>query len=481
MQTPFFPAWRARLSPLKAVLQKARSEPLPSPHHLFASALPENALWPSGHGAHSRQRVFTLGLTFWAFLSQVLSPGTSCREVVRQVQSLRTLHGKEGPGSPSSAYCQARLRLPLNRLWRILGFTVQNLRRKAGHDLGWFGREVKVVDGSSCTLPDTLSNQKAFPQPREQEPGLGFPLMKFVGLFSLHTGALLSAATGSLHQSELFLFRKIWNFLKSGDVLVADRLFSDFGTITALWQRGVDSVFRLHQARARALDFRQGDFLGKNDRLVQWFKPAQRPRTIQQRLWARLPQDIYLRLIRFKVEQKGFRTREIILVTTLLDPRVYPAEEIARLYLKRWSVELFFRDIKSMLKMEHLRGQSPAMVERELVMHLIAYNLIRTVMWEALRRHDVPLERLSFKGSLDAVRQYSAVLARAKSEGKAAALVRDLLKTLASDLVPLRPGRREPRALKRRPKPYALLTKHRHHFKEIPHKNKYSKKTNPLS
>lgn len=479
MHTPFFPAWRPRLNPLKPVLQKVRSQPLPALQHLFACGLPPEALDQQSQGAHSRERVFTLALTFWGFLAQILNPGASCREVVRQVQSLFCLAGKGDIDAQSSAYCQARARLPLGRLWQIFGGTAQHLRRKAARQLGWFGHEVKVVDGSSATLPDTLANQAAFPQPSTQKPGCGFPILRFVGLFSLTTGSLLAAATGNIHKAELFLFRKIWHYLKAGDVLLADRHFSDYGTIAALWRRGVDSVLRLHQARPR--DFRRGLWLGPGDRLVTWTKPKQRALTIPQKLWALLPDEITLRLVQVRCAHKGFRTRELVLVTTLLDPEKYPAKELARLYMRRWEVELFFRDIKTMMRMEHLRCQSPAMVQREFVMHLIAYNLIRTVMWQAARRHDVPLDRISFKGSVDAVRQYSAALSRARTQRKADELVRDLLATLAADLVPHRPNRREPRALKRRPKPYSLLTKHRSTFKEIPHRGKYRKTTPPQS
>src|SRR5688572_2215696 len=192
MHTPFFPAWRPRLSPLKPVLQKVRSQPLPALQHLFASALPPEVLAQQAQGTHSRQGVFTLALTFWGFLAQVLSPGTACREVVRQVQSLFTLAGKGEIDEQTSAYCQARSRLPLARLWQIFGGTVQHLRRKAAGHLLWLGHEVKVVDGSSATLPDTAANQAAFPQQKSQKPGCGFPIMRFVGLFSLTTGALLA-------------------------------------------------------------------------------------------------------------------------------------------------------------------------------------------------------------------------------------------------------------------------------------------------
>jgi len=192
-------------------------------------------------------------------------------------------------------------------------------------------------------------------------------------------------------------------------------------------------------------------------------------------MWASLPAELTLRMIRVRCAAKGFRTRELILVTTLLDPEKYPAQEIAQLYLQRWSIELFFRDIKTLLKMEHLRCQSPHMVQKEFLMHMIGYNLIRAVMVETVRKHDVALERLSFKGSVDSVRQYSLAIARAKTKNKAAELVKELLRVLANDLVPYRPNRREPRAIKRRPKPFPLLTRPREQFKEIPHRSQYRK------
>ena len=258
-------------------------------------------------------------------------------------------------------------------------------------------------------------------------------------------------------------------------MLLADRHFSDYGTLAHLWNQMVDVVVRMNQARPK--DFRRGLYLGAGDRLITWQKPAQRTRTIGRRLWASLPVELTLRMIRVRCAAKGFRTRELILVTTLLDPEKYPAHQIAQLYLQRWNIELFFRDIKTMLKMEHLRCQSPAMVQKEFFMHLIGYNLIRAVMLETVRRHDVPLERLSFKGCVDAVRQYSLALAQARTKKRAAQLERELLRVLAHDLVPYRPNRQEPRAMKRRPKPFPLLTRPRNLFREIPHRSRYRKKT----
>jgi len=472
--TPFFPAWRPRLGPLKAAVQDLSSRPLPYLRDLFGCWIPEQALQQQKRGLNSRERVFSLQLTFWAFLSQILNPGASCREVLRQILALFCLHQqKDSLDEQTSAYCQARQRLALGRLQQILGQIAQNVRRRCPKARLWFGREVKAVDGSSATMPDTPKNQKVFPQQRAQKPGCGFPIMKFVGLFSMTTGCLLSVVTGSYYVAELSLFRKLWHYLKPGDVLLADRHFSDYGTLAYLWKECIDCVVRMNQARPK--DFRKGLYLGPEDRLITWQKPRQRARTITPKIWATLAEELTLRMIRVRCSAKGFRTRELIIVTTLLDPEKYPAAEIAKLYLQRWSIELFFRDIKTMLKMEHLRCKSPEMVQKELFMHLIGYNLIRAVMVETVRKHDVPLERLSFKGSVDSVRQYSLAISKARTKRKAAELVKELLRVLASDLVPERPNRKEPRAVKRRPKPFPLLTKPRKQYKEIPHRSSYRK------
>jgi len=389
------------------------------------------------------------------------------------VLALFCLCQKDPADEQTGGYCQARQRLPLHRLRQILGQVAENTRRRCPKGRLWFGREVKVVDGSTVTMPDTAQNQKAFPQQRAQKPGCGFPIMRFVGLFSITTGCLLTAVTGNYYCAELGLFRQLWHYLKRGDILLGDRHFSDYGTLAWLWMQCVDCVIRMNQARLA--DFRRGAYLGHWDRLVTWNKPAQRTRTIGSRLWALLLPQLTLRMIRVRCSAKGFRTRELVLITTLLDPEKYPALEIAQLYLQRWNVELFFRDIKTMLHMDHLRCQTPAMVQKEFFMHMIGYNLIRAAMVETVRKHNVPLERLSFKGSVDSVRQFSIAISKAKTKTRAATLVRELLRVLAGDLVRLRPNRKEPRAIKRRPKPFPLLTKPRKQYKEIPHRSRYQK------
>jgi hypothetical protein len=223
------------------------------------------------------------------------------------------------------------------------------------------------------------------------------------------------------------------------------------------------------------VDFRKAQRLAKNDGLFVWTRGYEQSGLSTARQWQQMPTQILVRIIRFTATIRGFRNRRVTLVTTLLDPQLYPAGQIIALYGRRWSLELCFRDLKTMMGMESLRCQSPEMAQKELLAYLVAHNLIRCVMAEAVARYQVPLERISFKGSLDALRQYSAAMAQAPNRRLRRALWEDLLLNLARDLVPLRPNRREPRAVKRRPKAYPLLNQPRRRFIEISHRSRYWK------
>jgi len=235
----------------------------------------------------------------------------------------------------------------------------------------------------------------------------------------------------------------------------------------------MDAVFRV-RGRLRS-DFRRGRRLSKNERLVTWSKSPQRPRTIGHREWKTLPDQLTLRLVRCLLDIPGFRTRRVTLVTTLLDRDSFPAAALSRLYLRRWTMELSLRHLKSTLQMDHLSCQNPNNLEREIRLHFLVHNLIRRLMLQAARQHHVRLERVSFAGSLAAARRYAEALLHARSKRQRALLRDELLRVIAFDLVPDRPGRREPRAVKRRPKPYPRLMKHRRHFREISHQNRYYK------
>ena len=472
MHTPFFPQFRARLANLGRRVQQIRQHSLLQLDLLLAPLLPPGLLSQADEGPNSRQRVYTVRRTFFGFLFQVLKPDCSCREVVRQILALCALHAEDSSSPGTSAYCQARLRLP----WDILPRLRCALAARADQAAQlWKNLRVKVIDGTGVSLPDTQKNQRAYPQSAEQKPGCGFPLLKLVGVFSLASGALLDYAKGNKHQHELGLLQRLLDTFKAGDLVLGDRGFNSFALMALLWLRNVHCLFRLHHARRR--DFRQGKCLGQHDRLLVWSKPCnwQRPRFIPKRLWQRLPKELSVRMIRFTLAVPGYRTQSVILITTLLDPVLYPAAELAELYARRWRIELWFRDIKTSMGMETLRCLSPKMVHKELEMFFIAYNAIRCLMAQAAQTHGVAIERLSFKGTVDSVRQFSAAIAQARSRKNKNRLIARLLELIAADQIPERPGRREPRAVKRRPKPFQKLNRPRHLMKEMLHRSKYRK------
>jgi len=243
--------------------------------------------------------------------------------------------------------------------------------------------------------------------------------------------------------------------------------------LALLLRLGVASLFRLHQRRPA--DLRRGQRLGKNDRLFTWLKPSQKPRWLPQSWWKQIPAQLTVRVIRFKLACSGYRPKSVTLVTTLLDAQKYPASDIAQLYARRWKIELWFRDIKTSMGMEVLRCKSPQLLHKEREMFFIAYNLIRCLIAQAGVINDVELDRLSFKGTVDSVRQFSLAIAQARSKKMQKQLIAELLEVIARDQVPERPDRREPRAVKRRPKAYQLLNRPRHAMKEISHRSKYRK------
>lgn len=343
-------------------------------------------------------------------------------------------------------------------LLRVLDFVAGRL---AGVEPGACGRTL-LVDGTTVVLPDTPENQRRYPQSRSQKPGCGFPLMKLVGLFDLRSGAWLAVAKGCKHDGESTLARRLFRHLRSGDTLVADRGFCSHAMICELSALGVDVILRNHQSRRS--DFRTGTRLGKGDHLIEWSRaPGSRH--------AHLPPKLVLRETRLRQGRPGCRTREVILVSTFLCREEKRAEELGTLYARRWRVELYFDDIKTTMGMEMLRTKSPAMVCRELLLHMIAYNLVRAVV----ARSGVDAAEASYKGTLDRIGAWQDVVMSAPGGKASARLVGELLATVAEDTVRPRPGRREPRQVKRRPKPYDKLNKPRREAREIPHRNNYRK------
>ena len=478
--TPFCAAFgpllfgKPKRSALQGLLQSdqpARS--LSQFQEAFGHFIPQARLAPNSSGINSRERIFTPLVTFWAFLAQVLERGSSCRDAVLRILAWARFEGHrpQTPSAQTGGYCQARARLDDRTLEHIGTHLAEQIERNLPQDRLWKGHAVKIIDGTGVSMPDTPDNQELWPQSKEQQPGCGFPWLKLVGLFCLASGALLHFVHGNKHQHEASLARTLFRWLQAGDLLLADRGFCSFATLSAILAQGAQAVLRLHQARPA--DFRRGRRLGPNERLVTWVKPLQRPKTGDPQDFAALPAMLTLRLLRYRIAVPGFRSQEVVLVTTLLDPKLYPWEDLAHLYFQRWSVELHFREIKTLLGMDVLRCLSPKMIEKELAMHHIAYNLVRALMQQAALNYHVALPRLSFKGTLDALDHFAQTIhASTGKPRKQAALQAELLRTIAADLLPYRPGRSEPRAKKRRPKNYHLLTKPRKQMRVPSHRNR---------
>ncbi len=421
----------------------------------------------------SRRSIFSKENTFWAFLGQVIDADGGCKEVVRKLQSYASVKGGRIPSSSTASYCTARKKLDQQSLTSIFQHTAV-LGDKSPQTGLLCNRRVIVVDGTGLSMPDTHENQEAWPQSSLQKPGCGFPSARVCACFSMESGSLLSYEIGNKKNHELPLLRKQWKTFKAGDIFLGDKGFCSYYDTAKLKEKGVDSVITLARrkpvSKSKCLKF-----LGPNDLLIKWDRPKYTPQLSYSReTMAELPKELILRQIRVVVDNPGFRTKELHIVTTLLDPVRYPSYEIASLYLKRWDVELFFRDIKITMGMDILRCQTPEMIRKELVMHFIAYNCIRRLMYEAAEKADLPVRKLSFKGSLQAIRSWSPQINREKlSRVEMNKLLNDLHEALADSPLKQRPGRSEPRCRKRRPKAYQLLTKPRHEMNEIAHRNNY--------
>ena len=466
--TPYFPAFRPKLAALGRRAASVRNRSTQEIEAEFGRYLPPSLLEPTAKGPGSRRRLFPMARTFWCFLWQTLQPHTSCRAVVRKVQA-QLEHQRLQVDENTSAYCQARSRLPAHLLTGAFHQSARAAEQRSALIRLFGNRPVKVVDACTFQLPDTPANRKAYPYPAGQKRGCGFPVLKTLAIFSLASGAFLHFATGTWRTSEGSLLWRLMTTVQPGDIWLGDRVFGAFVFLASLPARQADALFRLHHARK--LDLRNATKLGRNDWLVTFHKfPYLRAPYLSARDWMALPDSIQVRVIHAHIPIKGFRTRDLWLVSTLLDPLAYPAEELIALYFRRWEIELSFRDIKTTMGMEALSCRSPAMILKELIVFLIAHNCIRAVMAEAAHTHDVPRQRISFKGTVDTLRSFLPELLNAHSLRGFQRLHRRLLQILAFDLLPLRPNRSEPRAVKHRPKPYPLLTKPRRQFKAPVHK-----------
>jgi hypothetical protein len=417
-------------------------------------------------GASWREVVYTPVLTLWAFLSQVLSADGSCRAVVLRVLAWLVSRDEQPCTPQTGPYCKARQRLPEALLRRRPRETGRGLHDAAPEGWRWRGRRVKIAGGSTVSMPDTPANQHAYPQSRSQKPGVGFPLARLVVVFCLACGTVLDAALGpskGKKTGEAALLRTLTGVLAPGDVLLGDRCFSGYCGLARSHRDGVDTVARRHQRRRS--DYGRGRRLGRGGYLVTWRKPAQRPAWLDAAAFAALPPTLTVREVTVRVRQPGFRTRSLVVVTTLRDATAYPAWALAALYRARWQAELDLRSLKAVLGLDVLRCHSPELVRKEVWAHLLAYNLIRTVMAQAALDLGAAPRQLSFTGALQAVRAFAERLHEAPGP-RAEALLTWLWIAVGAHQVGDRPDRSEPRKRKRREKHSPLLNEPRDKARE---------------
>lgn len=405
---------------------------------------------------HSSNALWTPMITLWAFLRQGLSADRSCRQAVSHVVGAFA-QARPPQAFDTSAYCRARAKLPTPLLQELTLDLGQRLEEHSPAAWLWHGRHTVLVDGSTSRLPDTPENQQAFPHPKTQRPGLGLPILRWVVLVSLATAGVVGFAWGPYQgkqTGEPALFRKLLGQLRRGDVVVADRYYCSYFMVALLREQGVDVVLRLHQRRRQ--DFRRGRRLGRYDHIVVWQRPA-RPAWLDEESYAQVPKTLEVREIRRRLAEPGCRVEELTVVTTLVDAATYSVDDIAELYYQRWQIELDIRSLKTTLGLDELRCLTPFMVEKELWLQCLAYNLVRKVAAQAALVSEQSPRSISFKGSKQALLGVWEQLSFVEDAALSAQVALGLLESLAKEKVGDRPGRCEPRALKKRPKPHRLL------------------------
>ena len=394
-----------------------------------------------------RERLFPPTETLSMFLSQALSADRSCQRAVNDASVRRLIGGLSVCSTHTGGYCRARARLPESMLSGLVQHTGQRMSANAAA-WHWHGHPVRLVDGTTVAMPDTSENQAVYPQPRSQEPGLGFPLARLVGLICLGSGAVLDAALGGYRgkgNDEQTLLRTLLDTLESGDLLLGDAYYTSFFLFCALRERGVEAVFEQQGSRRRSTDFRRGQRLGERDHLIEIRKPPLKPDWMTAAQYEQAPDTLTVREL---------RTGGKILVTTLLCPKQTSKTDLKALYRERWHVELDLRHIKTTLGMEMLSCKTPSMAQKEIWIYLLAYNLIRLMMAQAAVLSACSPRELSFKHALQLWIAWDHYGSGTPHDDKR----RTLFLLIAQQRVGNRPGRIEPRAIKRRPKPFPLLT-----------------------
>ena len=411
-------------------------------------------------------RIYSPLVTLWVFLGQVLSRDHSCRAAVARLIAHRASRGERACSAETGAYCQARKRLPEEFFAAVARKTGQALDEGAQQGWLWKGR-VLVYDGSTVSMPDTAENQQVYPQPPQQQPGLGFPLARIAAFFSLSCGAVIDLAISPYAgkgNSEMGMLRKLWEVLRPGDIMLADRYMCAWHEIYLLKQRDIDTVTRVHHCRR--VDFRRGKRLGKDDHIVEWRRPG-RIRTIDWQALKLLPEQLTIRETHVRIQQPGFRCRSMIVVSTLLDAEVVSASDLAELYRARWNAELDLRSLKQTLQMDILRCKTPELVRKEIWTHILAYHLIRTIIAQAASKHHIEPRTISFKGAVQTLEAFQPLIATQGDHDRMHRrnLYQKLLDAVATHRVADRPDRFEPRQRKRRQKKYDRMMKPRNELK----------------
>ena len=418
-------------------------------HNVLAAHELEQAV--QSYAGEYRDRVYPPLRTLALFMSQALSQDGACQDAVARHVSERSGRGMAPCSLSTGPYCKARGRLPTELVLQLQRQVGRHLVQRLPQGWRWRARSVKLLDGTTVSMPDTPANQAVFPQYLRQKPGLGFPLARVVGILCLGSGAVLDWAMGPYQgedSSEAALFRTLLDALEVGDILLADRYYCSYWVLAMLQARGIDLLTRQHASRL--YDFRRGQRLGRGDHIVRWKRPP-RPHWMDQQTYATMPEALSVREVRV-----GGR----VLVTTLIDPGLATPAELDWLYQQRWHVELDLRSIKIAIGMDILRCKSPEMIRKEVAVHLLAYTLVRAVMAQAANLGGVLARALSFKAALQLLNAYHQQL-RHSAGARACMMISHVLGAMALLRLHLRPGRVEPRAIKRRPKPHRLLTEPR--------------------
>ena len=428
----------------------------------FSNVLPAQVVVTalSSLGVRFYDSLYNPVTVLWLFLSQVIHANPTLAVTVECFLAWRLAQGMAPCSADTGAYARARQRLPEALLAMLMRHTGREADRAAPGQWRWLGRVVKLFDGSTVSMPDTPENQAAFPQSRTQAPGVGFPLARIGVLFSLAVGTVLDLGIrrwAGKFQSELAMLRDMIALLDAGDVLLTDRFLCSHMEIALLQGRGVDYVGRMHARRK--VDFRRGQRLGPCDHVVPWIKPRC-PEWMSPEVYAALPETLLIREFRCRIVRRGYRTRTIVVATTLLDAEQFPRDEIAALYRLRWEAEINLRSLKVAMNMDVLRCQTPDMVRKEIWAHLLAYNLIRTVIAQAAAKHGKHPRQISFTRAMRTLEAFRPAIAHVPRE-RLVTLYEQMLTAIASHEIGNRPNRLEPRQRKRRPKPYPLMTKPR--------------------